>query len=265
MLLQENKKIFRWYAWLSKNLLFYANEDYFHVFYSGSVPEKNMQELFGIIESRFQKEEYRNCVYYIDESQFNGTKILSLSDKFIDPSVHYNDDIKEFEEKITAHLGPDEASGLILLAGEPGNGQSTYLHYLSRVLRRRFLYLSKWDAPGFDMEHLDYMDHARPLLILEDADEYDKNKRTYKGSLGQFVKDLLHGNISKKIKADAGHHNPRPSLSHYPKLAQCDSPYIVARYEFKPLAEEKARSLALSLGKSIEIKGPLSLHQIFHS
>lgn len=260
----NNKKIFSWYAWLQKDLLFYVTGDNLSVYYSGYIPENKMRDLFNIIEKHFQKEEFHNCIYYIDNFLNAAQKILRLSDKFIDPGIHFNDDIKKFEEKITVHLEPDNAIGLIILAGEPGNGQSTYLHYLTRVLRRRFLYLSKWDAPTFDLEMMEYMEYKRPLLVLEDADEYVNIPYIYENSLGQFVKDLLHGKITKKIKKMPVIITLSRPLSYYPKLNQIDSNYIVAKYEFTPLEMGKALFLRDSLGKSLEIDGPTSLNNIFH-
>jgi hypothetical protein len=260
------KKTFKWYSWLRKDLLLYADGSCLSVYYTGNIKENLMQDLFSIIESRFKKEDFLNCIYYIDNFLNASPKLLRLSDKLIDPSVHFNDDIKDFEEKVISNMEPDDATGIIILAGNPGNGQSVYLHYLTRVLNRRFLYLSKWDAPGFDLEMMEYMEYKRPLLILEDADEYvNHTNKLSENSLGKFVKDLLHGDIIKKIK-----HMPviitlNYPLSHYPKLDQSDSGYILVKYEFKPLEVEKARALKVSLSKSLEINGPTSLHDIFHS
>jgi hypothetical protein len=261
----DQKKIYRWYAWFQKDLLISIVGNGLSVYYSGHIPEKKMQNLFETIETRFKKEEYYNCIYYIDNFLNGDQKILRLSDKIIDPDILFNNDIKNFEGKITEILESDNATGLIILAGGPGNGQSTYLHYLTRVLRRRFLYLSKWDAPTYNLEMLDYLEYKSPLLVLEDADEYVKNTHIYEGSLGKFVKDLLNGKISKKIKQLPVILTLNYPFSHYPKLDQSDSTYIIAKYEFTPLETKKARSLITSLGKSLEISSPTTLYDIFHS
>jgi len=263
--LQNRRKISRWFAWLRRDLVFLAEDNNLYIFYSSQIPSEQLNHLFEIIENQFQMEEFHNCVFYLDDYFMGNRRLLRLSDKNIDTDTHYNDDIKTFQEKITALLEPDDAKGLILFFGEPGNGQSTYLHYLTRILNRRFLYISKWVAPDCDIDNFKYIDTKRPLLILEDADTYVENPERSNGSIGTFVKDLLKGKITQKIQDFPVILTFSRPLSSFPKLAECDSGYIIAKYEFKPLALKKATVLATSLGKSIHISEDISLHDIFYS
>jgi hypothetical protein len=177
---------------------------------------------------------------------------------------NYNDDLESIHEVILDRLQRKNDKGIVLLHGEPGTGKTTYIRYLISQVNKEVIFLSVHMA-----EHLnspDFMsfliNHKNSILVIEDAErilthrDYDQNSA---------VATLL--NLSDGLLSDCL--NIQLICSFNTDLSRIDSALLrkgrlIAKYDFKPLAIEKANALARSLGLNSHFSEPTKLTDIYN-
>lgn len=166
-----------------------------------------------------------------------------------------------------------EPSGVSLLRGEPGTGKTTYLRYLLLKLRRthRFYYLPLSVYPylanpatvGFWTNETAKYSGIKKVVILEDAESLlmsranDNQERLSNllnmsdGFLGDFLKMHIICTINTPVQ------NLDPAILRPGRL--------LAYREFRRLAPEEAKRIAMVAGKVLESQADYSLAEIYGS
>jgi len=200
----------------------------------------------------------------VESNSFLQLKKIKLKVPTIDMHKHYNDDFKEFSDRVIDELN-QEKSGIILLHGEPGTGKTTFIRFLTSIVNKRFIFLppafgSILASPGF-IPFL--MNHQDSIIVMEDAENVVKERDMEKnhsqisnvlnltdGMLGDYMMSKIIFTFNCPIeKIDKA----------ITRKGRC-----LAQYEFGKLAPEKATALALEAGVNKTFTEPIVLANVFN-
>lgn len=199
-----------------------------------------------------------NADYSLDTKSFKIEKPrLSIQD-------NYNDDFQEVHQTILKRLSKKNDKGLVLLHGKPGTGKTSYIRYLLTMVKKNVIFLPPNMAGQITNPDLisSLIDNSNSIFVIEDAENIVID-REMNGS--SPVSAIL--NISDGLLADCL--NIQIICSFNTDISQIDSALmrkgrLIAKYEFKELAEEKAQSLSKKLGFNSSITSPMTLTAIYN-
>ena len=177
---------------------------------------------------------------------------------------NYNDDFTPIHQNIVRRLSTKNDKGLVLLHGKPGTGKTSYIRYLISILKKNVIFL----PPNLSgaMTNPDLMmiliENANSIFVIEDAEniiiDREKDGRSP-------VSALL--NISDGLLSDCL--NIQVICSFNTDISKIDSALmrkgrLIAKYEFKELAAEKAQALSDKLLFDTTICKPMTLTDIYN-
>lgn len=182
----------------------------------------------------------------------------------INLSKQYNDDFKVISDKIISSINSDK-SGLILLHGEPGNGKTTYVQYLTGEVKRKIVFIPPsmfqiLQSPKF----IDFLHENRGcILIIEDSELLLRSRNYNNGGDCSFLLNITDGFISKILNMqvicsfNCDLKEIDPALLRKGRLLNC--------YEFKKLDKIKSKQLLLEQGyENVEVISDMSLAEIYN-
>lgn len=193
-----------------------------------------------------------------------GTKSLKISKPKLSIEDNYNEDFNEIHKNILKRLSKKNDKGLVLLHGKPGTGKTSYIRYLIRSLKKDVIFLPPNMASAITNPELIsvLIDHPNSIFIIEDAENIIVDRERNRTSP---VSALL--NISDGLLSDCL--NIQIICSFNTDLSKVDSALmrkgrLIAKYEFKELAIEKAQALSEKLGFDSTIHSPMTLTDIYN-
>lgn len=199
--------------------------------------------------------------YYLEKGK------VKVPENFIVEKL-YNDDFIKEDKKITEFIKADDKSGLILLHGEKGTGKSTYLKYLiNSNPDKKFVYVpANLVCLLGDTEFGSFLSTlSNHIIILEDCENAIKNRKAEFGSSSAGVSLLL--NMTDGLLADDL--SIKFICTFNSDMKDIDSALLrkgrlISKYEFKPLAIEKAESILKERGIEAKLSKPLTLADVFY-
>jgi hypothetical protein len=164
----------------------------------------------------------------------------------------YNDDFVEINAIIEKSLG-HEKSGLILLHGVPGTGKTSYIkNLLSRFHENNFIFIQNEFVQ--DLLKPDFISfllkNRNSILVIEDAEKVITTRESIsENSVVSTILQLTDGLFSDFL-------NIKIICTFNTNIERVDKALLrkgrlIANYEFKPLAADKARKLLASLGHTV--------------
>ena len=218
---------------------------------------------FGAYEHGEDQEE--GNIWTIKGNEYSGITLEPFKVPLPEMKIetHINDDFKPVHEYIVKRLQTVDDNGLVLLHGPPGTGKTTYLRYLSGLLNKKLIYLTRQLAHNLiAIDFITFMlDHPNAILIIEDAEDiisYKKDRSFSISSLLNIADGLLSDCLNLQIICTFNTHirNIDEALLRKGRL--------IALYEFKPLQKDKANKLSVELGFKPGFTADASLADIYN-
>lgn len=191
-------------------------------------------------------------------------KPLRITKPRLSITDNYNEDFEEIHQTIFKRLSKKNDKGLVLLHGKPGTGKTSYIRYLIAMLKKNVIFLPPNMAAA--ITNLDLIsiltENPNCIFVIEDAENIvvDREKDGHSP-----VSALL--NISDGLLSDCL--NIQVICSFNTDISKIDSALmrkgrLIAKYEFKELEVEKAKSLSRKLGFGTDFNKPMALTAIYN-
>ncbi len=152
----------------------------------------------------------------------------------------------------------------MLLHGKPGTGKASYMRYLLASLKKKVIFLPPNLAAAITSPELIaiLIENPNSIFVIEDAENIVMDREREGHSP---VSALL--NIADGLLADCL--NIQLICSFNTDISRVDKALmrkgrLIAKYEFKELATEKAHALSNKLGFKNEIYAPMNLTAIYN-
>ena len=218
-----------------------------------------------------------NNVYTVAyENGFYLNKLPTKDFSELDILKNYNDDFVTENEIIKKFVEAENESGLMILHGDKGTGKSTYIrHLISSNPEKKFVYIpanlvNMLSQPNFSSFLMTLQDH---IIILEDCEEAIKDRKANGSPAAvSLLLNLTDGLLSDGLGL-------KFICTFNDDVKNIDSALLrrgrlISKYEFKPLATDKANALLEELyGEKFDngeyeisptTDKPLSLADIYH-
>ncbi|MCX6244699.1 MAG: AAA family ATPase [Bacteroidetes bacterium] len=227
---------------------------------------KKVEEVIqGVRKFREKKARSKPEIALLVNSRFGlDAKELAIIKPKLNIEENYNDDFIEVHQTILKRLSKKNDKGIVLLLGKNGTGKTFYIRYLISKINKKVIFLPPNMAKIITNPDLIsvLIDNPNSVFVIEDAENIvvDREKD------GQSpVTALL--NISDGLLSDCL--NIQIICSFNTDLSRVDTALLrkgrlIAKYEFKELAVEKAQLLSKKLGFSGNISSPITLTGIYN-
>ena len=222
--------------------------------------------LDGFQEYKYVHEDNQTHIYLI-QSGLGGlhTERVEILPPDIDLALHYNEDFPPVHERLTSLLAQPKGKGLILLHGEPGTGKTTYIKYLSSLVKKDMLILPPYMTNYLTSPEIIpfLLDNKDSVLIIEDAERILQSREA--GGDTNSVSNIL--NLTDGLLADCMHIQIIATFNaskHLLDKALLRKGRLMVDYAFGKLAASKANTLLEHLGMDHRTDEPMTLADIFN-
>lgn len=181
-----------------------------------------------------------------------------------DLSAHYNDNFLPVHDTIIKRLKTPKDKGIVILHGAPGTGKTSYIRHLISSVNKKVIFLPPNLAHNITGPGLISLLIENPdaILIIEDAEniviDRDKTGSSPVSAILNISDGLLSDCLQTQIICSFN-----TSLDNVDK-ALLRKGRLIAKYDFKPLAVEKANELSSKLGFEHRFIEPTPLAAIFN-
>ncbi len=176
----------------------------------------------------------------------------------------YNDDFPKAHNVIVNSLNKNE-SGLYLFHGDPGTGKTTYIKYLSSLVKRDMIYI-----PTSFVEHLAdpsflpaLLHKKHSVLVIEDAEKaLLARDPSDSSSLVSAILNITDGMMADvfNIAVIATYNSPRQSID----KALLRKGRLKVEYHFDKLKASKAQKITDEINSSKQVKEDMVLADIYN-
>jgi len=238
---------------------------YLEVLYSKKSDKNILEKINKIAIECFDNESPYGKVYLLTQTEGQlSLKDFVLNDYNIDVNLNYNDDILLFNEKTINKLGQNNGKGLVILYGLPGTGKTTYLRNLTKIINKRFIYVTPEIAeiiatPNF-LNFL--MLYPNSILVIEDAESVLTDRRQ---RINPVVTNLL--NLTDGILSDCL--NIQIICTFNIDISMIDKAFLrkgrlISKYYFGKLSANKVKKLTEHLGYEKIMETESTLAEIYY-
>ena len=189
---------------------------------------------------------------------------LDLKKTNLKLSDNYNENFKEVHEIILRRLKKQNDKGLVILHGKPGTGKTSYIRYLTSVVKKNIIFMPPNMASMITNPDLITLLIGSPnsILIIEDAENIVIDRERDGQSPVSALLNLSDGLLSDCL-------NIQIICSFNTDISKVDKALLrkgrlIANYEFKELELEKTRRLSEKLGFASVINEPMTLADIYN-
>lgn len=181
-----------------------------------------------------------------------------------DLSANYNDTFLPVHDTIIQRLKTPKDKGVVILHGEPGTGKTSYIRHLISSVSKKVIFLPPnlaHNITGPELINL-LIENPESILIIEDAEnivvDRDKTGSSPVSAILNISDGLLSDCLQTQIICSFN-----TSLDNVDK-ALLRKGRLIAKYDFQPLAVEKANELSSNLGFQRRFIEPTTLTEIFN-
>tara|TARA_B110000444_G_scaffold259985_1_gene305442 strand:- start:1810 stop:2889 length:1080 start_codon:yes stop_codon:yes gene_type:complete len=231
----------------------------------------------GTIESQYNISKFKKHI--TKKKKGNISLIKSQSGGFLDLEeyelnipktdlkLNYGDEFKKIHETIVKRLNNNNDKGIVLLHGEPGTGKTTYIKYLSSLIKeKQIIFVPPMMAESLtDPTIIPFlMEYKNSILIIEDAEKV-LGTRESSHNMSQSTSNLL--NLTDGILGDCL--NIQIVATFNTKRDNIDDAFmrkgrLIAEHKFKKLSIEESNKLLSSLSKDVVAEEEMALSDIYN-
>lgn len=222
--------------------------------------------LAGFQDHKYVHEENQTHIYLI-QTGLGGlhTERVEILPPDIDLALHYNDDFLPVHDRLVNLLAQPKSKGLILLHGEPGTGKTTYIKYLSSLVKKDMLILPPYMTNYLTSPEIIpfLLDNKDSVLIIEDAERILQSREA--GGDTNSVSNIL--NLTDGLLADCMHIQVIATFNaskHLLDKALLRKGRLMVDYAFGKLSATKANELLAYIGADYRTREPMTLADIFN-
>ena len=184
----------------------------------------------------------------------------------MDLELNYGSEFIKVHDVIIDRLNKNNDKGIILLHGEPGTGKTSYIKYLTKLIKDKdILFIPPSMAEMLSEPSIIpfLMDQRNTVLIIEDAERVISDREGNGSPAG--VSNIL--NLTDGILADCL--NIQVIATFNMKRERIDQALLrkgrlIAEHKFEKLSAEDTNKLLKHLGKSQEVSESMSLADIYN-
>jgi SpoVK/Ycf46/Vps4 family AAA+-type ATPase len=184
----------------------------------------------------------------------------------MDLELNYGSEFIKVHDVIIDRLNKNNDKGIILLHGEPGTGKTSYIKYLTKLIKDKdILFIPPSMAEMLSEPSIIpfLMDQRNTVLIIEDAERVISDREGNGSPAG--VSNIL--NLTDGILADCL--NIQIIATFNMKRERIDQALLrkgrlIAEHKFEKLSAEDTNKLLKHLGKSQEVSESMSLADIYN-
>ena len=184
-----------------------------------------------------------------------------------DLKLNYGKDFKKIHDTIVRRLNKDNDKGIVLLHGEPGTGKTTYIKYLSSLIKeKQIIFVPPMMAESLtDPTIIPFlMEYKNSILIIEDAEKV-LGTRENSNNTSQSTSNLL--NLTDGILGDCL--NIQIVATFNTKRDNIDDAFmrkgrLIAEHKFTKLSIEESNKLLESLSKDVITEEEMALSDIYN-
>ncbi len=245
----------------------------------GSEPFTNLVFFYNVKLGSIQSQFEWNCLdkYFLEEKKSNISLVksdrngLDTEAYFFDTppmnlALNYGNKFAQTHEIIINRLNNNKDKGFFAFWGEPGTGKSTYLKYLTSVVKEKeILFIPPSMAEMLsDPSIIPFlMNHKNSILIIEDAERVISDRQTNGSAAGvSNILNLTDGILGDclNIQIIATFNMDRERID--PALLRKGR--LVAEHKFDKLTIEESNKLLKHIGKDIIVNEPMCLADIYN-
>jgi len=175
-------------------------------------------------------------------------------------------DLKKTHDTIIKRLNTKNDKGIVLLHGEPGTGKTTYIKYLTTLIKNKeVIFVPPVMAESLtDPSMIPFlMDYKNSILIIEDAEKVLGSRE--QGTINQSTSNLL--NLTDGILGDCL--NIQIIATFNTKRENIDSAFmrkgrLIAEHKFIKLTVEESNILLKHIGKDITVNEDMAVSDIYN-
>jgi SpoVK/Ycf46/Vps4 family AAA+-type ATPase len=226
----------------------------------------NGEFVFPEIKS-FEKTKKKSSINLIkSEMGHLDTEEYDLIVPDMDLELNYGSEFIKVHDVIVDRLNRTNDKGIILLHGEPGTGKTSYIKYLTKLIKDKdILFIPPSMAEMLSEPSIIpfLMDQRNTVLIIEDAERVISDRESNGSPAG--VSNIL--NLTDGILGDCL--NIQIIATFNMKRERIDQALLrkgrlIAEHKFEKLNVEETNKLLKHLGKSQEVSEAMSLADIYN-
>lgn len=192
------------------------------------------------------------------------TKSFSIKKPKLNLDDNYNDDFKDVHMTIKKRLSKKNEKGLVLLHGMPGTGKTSYIRYLISTVKKNVIFLPPNMASS--ITHPDLLpvliQNPDSIFVIEDAENIVIDREANGVSPVSAILNIADGLLSDCLHIQI-------ICSFNTDISKVDNALLrkgrlIAKYEFKELAIDKANALSRKLGYSNNFCEPMTLAAVYN-